>query len=251
MPSVLEIRPTLNTTGSAGQQNTSLGSWPVGNCRKFQFFSFILKIPMSSCTMKYPNCPFTDVFWHPKEWDPLTFTNDPDPPALQLHFLFHALHLIQARCQCKAADPREENHGPWSFFGWPWPMTILENHAKLKGFSKVFQCSFQVTGFQFWDSWFAVSRSWCIGGALEGAVPVPDGMGRSSWKNFMLGTSAVSLNWTCFCCNLHIELDAFPLKTPNRWRSNQHPEQSWTQHQSLIDWCNENKSWSNATHNLR
>ena len=131
MPSVLEIRPTLNTTGSAGQQNTSLGSWPVGNCRKFQLFSFILKIPMSSCTMKYPNCPFTDVFWHPKEWDPLTFTNDPDPPALQLHFLFHALHLIQARCQCKAADPREENHGPWSFFGWPSPIAMTYKGLKV------------------------------------------------------------------------------------------------------------------------
>lgn len=87
---------------------------------------------------------------------------------------------------------------------------------------------------KFWYSVrFAVSSSWCIGGVLEGAVPVPDGMGRSSWKDFMLGVSAVSLNWTCFCCNLHIELDAFPLKTPNRWCSNQHPEQSWTQHWSI------------------
>ena len=160
-----------------------------------------------------------------------------DPPASQLHFLFHALHLIQARCQCKAADPREENHGPWSFFGWPWPMTLTYSGSisswKIMQSSKVFK-SFPVfiSGdmLKFCYSWFAVSRSWCIGGALEGAVPVPDGMGRSSWKDFMLGASAVSLNWTCFCCNLHVELDAFPLKTPNRWCSNQHPEQSWTQH---------------------
>ncbi len=131
---------------------------------------------------------FLDVRWHSPKF----------PPALQLHFFISRSSSDSSSMSMQSSWSSTTwamglLRPFWGHHRWQW-RTVVPSVGKSWKAQRVFK-SFPVfiSGdmLKFWY-WFAISRSWWIGGVLEGAIPVP-GMGRSSWKDFMLGVVAVSV----------------------------------------------------------